>query len=142
MQSAEDNSTPMSLLLPGYVLQSSKNTCNLSIDCVGVKDDHFMRSKLAFRDTSNKETLSGMITCCFCTYYQINEMVYIGATIIRKRDGSKRIATPLEEMSRSWGGKQPMYLDIALHEKLIDMQRDFDGDNKKAQDVSVYSLIV
>ena len=36
-----------------------------------------------------------------------------GATIIRKRDGNTRLATPLEEMKRSWGGKQPMYLEVA-----------------------------
>lgn len=36
-----------------------------------------------------------------------------GATLIRKRDGSTRVATPYEEMKRSWGGKQPSYLEVS-----------------------------
>ena len=59
--------------------------------------------------------------------------LHVGATLIRKRDGSKRLATPLEEVKRSWGGKKPMHLEYALHQKVLDMQMDPDNDDKEAK---------
>lgn len=54
-------------------------------------------SKFAFRDLSSE-----------CN----------GPTVIRMRNGRFRLATPLEEMKRSWN-KLPSALDIAHHEKLL-----------------------
>lgn len=80
----------------------------------GVPTSQFMRSKLAFIDTSNETTSSG-------------------ATLVRTRAGSQRLATPVEEMNRSWGGRKPTYLDFALNEKLVVVHADPDKDEAKAQ---------
>jgi AraC-like DNA-binding protein len=83
-------------------------------NAAGVPTSQFMRSKLAFIDISNEATSSG-------------------ATLVRTRSGSQRVATPLEEMHRSWGGRKPTYLDLALNEKLVAVHQDPDKDEARAR---------
>jgi AraC-like DNA-binding protein len=83
-------------------------------NAAGVPTSQFMRSKLAFIDISNETTSSG-------------------ATLVRTRGGTQRVATPLEEMQRSWGGRKPTYLDLALNEKLVTMHVDPDKDEALAR---------
>ena len=82
----------------------------------GVKTDGFMKSKFAVIDTSNSSTMDG-------------------ATVIHTRDGKRRPANPLEEYNRSWSGKHPHYLEIALHEEFMTRHLDPDKDDEKSRKI-------
>jgi hypothetical protein len=51
-----------------------------------------------------------------------------------------RYATALEEVSRSWSGKHPSALDMALHGPLLGRKADFDMDEHIAQQIVARKL--
>lgn len=76
--------------------------------------DHFSRWKFAFKDIAkeNKDKVP---------------------TMIRTRGGVLRVATPLEDMGRSWYGKKPSFMDKqVLYAKKYHEYHDPDGDEERA----------